>query len=120
MANRDDLARAWIELQKMPRDSDGHRQLFWAHNKMWDLLRVDPNEYWLTILEILHQDKSDWIIENLAAGPLEDLLVAHGPEFIGRIEAIADEPGVRSLAQLVWENEILDDVWRRLQTVAGR
>jgi uncharacterized protein DUF6869 len=120
MANRVDLARGWIELQKTQRHSDARQRLFWAYEQMTYLLHYDPNEGWLTILEILNQDKSDWIIENLGAGPLEDLLVYYGEEFISRIEAIADEPAVRLLAQMVWKNEIPDDVWCRLQVVAGR
>ncbi|QEX22838.1 hypothetical protein FRZ61_27710 [Hypericibacter adhaerens] len=114
---REDLARAWIHLQNAPRESKSHRENFWAHEAIWELLHNNPDEAWSTILEILKQDKSDWIIENLAAGPLEDLLVAHGRQFIGHIEAVADDPIFQKLARLVWKNDIPDDVWLRLQAI---
>jgi hypothetical protein len=87
---------------------------------MDELIQEAPEEAWLTILEIVTQDNSSWNIENLGAGPLEDLLVYHGPVFIGRIEALADNPSVRALAQQAWKNDMTDQVWERLQSIAKR
>jgi len=89
-ASRSNLASAWIDLQNASRASAAHGRLFWAHEKMADLVRNDPEESWLTVLEILKQNPSEWVVENLASGPVEDLLVAHGEQFIGRIEALVD------------------------------
>src|SRR5581483_9461762 len=111
---RRDLARAWIDLQRSPQQSEGHARLFWAHKELWELIKDDPEEAWRTILEIAAQDSSSWTLENLGAGPLEDLLVDHGSDFIGRVEALAGDPTIRVLVRHVWKNAMSDEVWARL------
>jgi hypothetical protein len=65
-------------------------------------------------------DGSDLILSNLAAGPVEDILVLHGEEFIGRVEVWSRrDPQFRKLLGAVWQNDMTDEVWRRLQAVAG-
>jgi len=84
------------------------------------MVESDPEECWKVILTILSIEKDDWILENLGAGPLEDLLVAHGPVIIDKLEKIAmRDPVFHRLAQFVWRNDILDDVWERLKRVAS-
>src|SRR5436190_968134 len=107
---RRDLACAWIELQRAPQGSDAHAGLFWAHLKLAELIQNNPNDAWLTILEIAMLDDGNFNIENLGAGPLEDLLVYHGPEAIAYFEAHADDPGIRTLVQHVWKNDMSDEI----------
>jgi hypothetical protein len=65
-------------------------------------------------------DGSDSILGNLAAGPLEDLLVDHGPEFIDRVEILArQDRQFRRLLGAVWQNAMSDDLWNRVKAVAG-
>jgi len=120
VAERRDLACAWIELQRAPQGSDAHAGLFWAHLKLDELIQNNPNDAWLTILEIAMLDDGKFNIENLGAGPLEDLLVYHGPETIAYIEAHVDDPRIRTLVQHVWKNDMSDEIWVRLRSVAER
>jgi hypothetical protein len=97
-------------------DDDPH---FEAHIALDDLLRTDPERCWLVILRIFEEDQSDWLLSNLAAGPLEDLLVRHGERFIERVETLArQEPRFRFLTQMVWRNAISAPVWARLRKAA--
>ena len=51
-------------------------------------------------------------------GPLEDLLVYHGPDVIDKIEALAtSDPEFRGLLGGVWRNKIREDVWERIQVL---
>lgn len=52
----------------------------------------------------------------IAAGPLEDLLCAHGPAVIGQLEKIAKaDPRFRLMLSGTWGQERIDpDVWARL------
>ena len=60
------------------------------------------------------------MLAHLAAGPLEDLLVRHGPTFIERIyETARKEPVVRKMLGAVWRNSIAEPVWQRLKEIAG-
>ena len=64
-------------------------------------------------------DRSDQLLANLAAGPLEDLLAQHGERFIERVETLArQEPRFRFTLQMVWRNAISAPVWARLRKAA--
>ena len=65
----------------------------WANEELMELVWDDPERAWPIILAILERDPPIWILPVLAAGPLEDLLRAHGPRFIDRVEqeALANE-----------------------------
>ncbi len=80
---------------------------------------TDPERCWSVILKIFEQDQSDHLLANLAAGPLEDLLVTHGERFIERVETMARQQlRFRFTIQLVWRNAISAPVWARLRKAA--
>jgi hypothetical protein len=110
----DALVAAWIAHHRSQRDE------FWAFELLTNLTSRDPEAAWHIILEILRRDQSDRVCENLAAGPLEDLLVKHGPEFIAKVEArAAEDVAFRQLLGGVWRNVMQEEVWRRLEAVRG-
>ena len=112
------LADAWIALQhasKTDRDA-----LFWAFQQLDGLLDNDPDAAWRVIDLIWRSDDSDFMLAQVAAGPLEDLLFRHGPRFIDRItEQARREPVFRKMLGGVWRNAIAEPVWLRLKEVAG-
>jgi len=59
---------------------------WWAVDEIDGLVRRDPEEGWETTCMLISRATSDELLANVAAGPLEDLLVAYGPELIGRVE----------------------------------
>jgi len=60
-------------------------------------------------------------MENLSAGPLEDLLAMHGPAIIDRVEAeAARDPTFAKLLGGVWQNRMTDEVWARVQAARDR
>ena len=116
----DSIARAWIAMHSAPEDSAEYRANFWAFERIDELREDDPEACWLVIDTVRRMDSSDSILSNLAAGPLEDLLVFHGAQFIERIEKIAsNDPQLRKLLAAIWQNEIDDHVWERVKKVAG-
>ena len=101
-------------------DSDEYRRNFWAFDQISRLCVDDPEACWQVIHAIRLLDSSDRILSNLAAGPLEDLLVAHGESFIGRIEELAlQDARFRKLLSGIWRNKISEGVWARLRALAG-
>lgn len=116
----EDIAQAWIAMHRTVEGSVEYRSNFWAYERISDLCEVDPETCWLVIDKIRCLDSSDAVISNLAAGPLEDLLVFHGAKFIDRVEAVANsDPVFKKLLAAVWKNEIDDAVWTRMRKVAG-
>src|SRR5262249_49990756 len=80
-AEMNKIAQAWIELYRLPEDSLERKQKFWSHDRLWQLIQDEPEAAW-SIIQVIRREGSDIILANLAAGPLEDLLVAHGDQFI--------------------------------------
>jgi hypothetical protein len=111
-----ELAKAWIALQYSEQQSEAHASNFWAHTRLDDLVRSDPERSWIVIKAIQAEDNTDFILSNLAAGPLEDLLVRWGDHFAPRFEALAkNDTRFRFLLGLVWKNEISESVWARIR-----
>lgn len=115
------LANAWIELQRTEPHTAQHDELFWSFDQMWELSHNEPETAWDLILTNLRTDSSSTTNENLSAGPLEDLLVYHGSQLIGRLESEAstNQP-FRHLLGGVWKNAMTDDVWNRVQACWDR
>ena len=89
---------------------------FDAVEELDQMVRVDCDNAWLVIVEIFKNAKSDLDLANLAAGPLEDLLVKHGVKVIDRIEQYSVvNPKFKELLSGVWKSEIQEDIWRRIE-----
>lgn len=80
------------------------------------LIKTDCDIAWLVIVEICKGAESDLDLANLAAGPLEDLLVKHGAEIIERVEQYsALNSKFKEALSGVWKNAIPDDIWCRIE-----
>ena len=100
------VVKDWLEQSQR---SDGD-------STMYDVVHEEPEVAWPAILQILQQELTEDQMAVLAAGPLEDLLVVHGPEFIDRVESeAARNPRFNHLLGGVWKNEIEPDIWQRVQ-----
>lgn len=67
----------------------GDESAFWAFEEACELLSRDPERLWRITLRLIEQAPDDAALAYVAAGPLEDILALHGPEFIERVEALA-------------------------------
>jgi hypothetical protein len=116
----DNIADAWIKLHHLPEESEDRERNFWAFMRLSELIRDDPEAAWSVIGKMLERDTSDVILSNVGAGPLEDLLVAHGARFIDRIEKRAEgDTTFKKVLGTVWKNAMSEDVWRRVKAVAA-
>lgn len=112
------VVKAWIALQNAMSKTQKDRHS-WAHSHMWNIVRDDPDLAWEIILAILDEDSRDKVIENLAAGPLEELLGTHGEAVIERVELHARQrPEFRHLLGGVWQNSMPDTIWAKVQKAA--
>jgi len=117
----DKLIKDWIALQKATRNSEEYDRLFWAFDTMVELASKNPQECLQVVVTILNETHDDnFILANLAAGPLEDLLVAHGAELIDTIESLSSHnTNFQKLLGGVWKNDIPDEIWAHVKAVAG-
>jgi hypothetical protein len=87
---------------------------------LFDECLDEPEIAWLAILKILQQDLNDEQTALLAAGPMEDLLSHHGPDFIERVETEARQNSkFNDLLGGVWKLDMTEDVWRRIQEASS-
>ncbi len=93
---------------------------FWAWEVVRNLVTDDPSEAWLLILALLHTAPDDGVLGSVAAGELEEFVLAHAADFIDRIE---EEAGANSkfksaLSYLyVWK--LSPDLFDRIEAAAG-
>ena len=109
------LVECWIEYHTREK---GNPDLFWAWEKLSEIAQKSPEEAWEYILKIATSTSNERVLSNLAAGPLEDLLVFHGPVFIDRIETYTRQnPPFVSVIKGVWQNNIQLSVWERVHAI---
>jgi hypothetical protein len=117
---KEQLINAWIALHHADKKSPEYDKHFWAVREVWQLSRKLPDTCLEFINEVRRQDGSELILASLAAGPLEDVLVHYGPQLVEQVEALArKDVQFRKLLGAVWRNNIAEDVWVRVQRVAG-
>ncbi len=96
-------------------------ETFWAFETLGDIARNDPSLCLALIIEILASTDDENVLAVLAAGPLEDVLVHHGPILISQVEREAEtNEKFKYLLGGVWRNSIAPEVWGRVEASRGK
>ena len=105
---------AYIEVHESGNSSDETHPCYWAVEKFADLEMDYPDLTWAAMLQIISKTSSIIVINNLAAGPLEELVELHGVEYIGKIEKEAQSNlNFRMLLRELWETTD-KTIWNRI------
>ncbi|QUD90556.1 DUF6869 domain-containing protein [Phenylobacterium montanum] len=125
--SNEEISRSWIahyvrmgrpssaaEIKAHDDDPD-----WWAVRTLMELDRQDPARA-LDITFLIAKGSDDaWVVENLGAGPLEDLIDGD-PTLLDAIALeTASNPRLKEALQSVWQGEMSDDTWARLRRIAG-
>lgn len=81
------LVADWIRYHAENRK--GSDPLFAAWEEVGELVSSHPEDGWTVILELIEAAPDDQVLANVAAGPLEDLLVRWPDQFLDRTEVQA-------------------------------
>jgi hypothetical protein len=113
------LIEAWIRryeaIERYGSESIEAKHLFWAYDELDERCRQAPEQALGLINLILHTTQNEYVLANLAAGPLEALLVHHGKEIISKVESYAlSDMRFRSLLSGVFQNLMDDQTWGRV------
>ncbi|SFW69654.1 hypothetical protein SAMN02800691_3034 [Luteibacter sp. UNCMF366Tsu5.1] len=101
--------------------SDAQHANFWAYMALDEVRDRDLERYWEIINAIRRMDDSNYMLSNLAAGPLEDLLSSSGSAFIDRCESLAKtDERFKYMLGMVWKNNIPDDIWERVRLASSQ
>jgi hypothetical protein len=114
-----EIAESWISYQ-CAEDGKSRDKLLWSLNELWRLIEDDPEKAWAVIHQIRRLNGTEYILANLAAGPLEDLLGDHGDKFIERVELLSrQDEQFRKMLGAVWQGNMPEAIWVRVRAVAG-
>ncbi len=116
-----EIAKAWIEMWNIEVDDPERKKYNWVDDFEYEAVYENPDQALYFVLEILKQPIKNESTEVLAAGPLEQVLAVHGPKIIEKVEQLAesnDEFAI--LLGGVWQNDISDEVWKRVKKVRAR
>lgn len=111
------LVDTWIAEHKDYR-TEKHPTLGWAFKELNRLCDEEPFAALRAIDQIIAKDHSDPIMEVLAAGPLENLLVKHGTIVVDEISKLAaSNAAFRELLGGVWSAGIDPTVWEQVKNL---
>lgn len=93
---------------------------FWAWETVMDQVKSEPGEAWHVILDLVEKAPDDKVLGVIAAGEIEDFIIAHAPDFIDQIEAEASSNArFRGALAGVWIMRLRPDLFDRVEKVAG-
>lgn len=129
-SSAEQVASDWIAYASNGPDdaSDEVFDLAWI---MYDLVNDDPALAWGAIKAVVNRytenelylangSEAQRVVGNIAAGPLEDLLVKHGVRFIEIVETEARRDRRMSwMLSGVWQSGMPEHIWTRVQRAAG-
>ena len=85
----------------------------------WATIRKVVDNFEMADLEAENASTAQKVVGRLAAGPIEDLLSYHGPDFIDRVEAAArSDQRMRWALGGAWRYTMTDEIWARVQAAA--
>lgn len=118
------LAAAWIQryeiVQRLGDRTPEAEETYRAYLSLDRLTSASPEDAWQVMLRIIEMTDNEFVLENLAAGPLETLLGLYGKTFIERVESrAAVDPKYRWVVGGVWQGRMDDELWGRVQAVLG-
>lgn len=116
----DDLVEAWIRYNelglKQGEDALKDHPDRPADRAVSEMVRSQPFAAISFLQHALAKTDNEELLAVLAAGPLEDLLVRHGPEVIDQIEQlVVENEKFRELLFGVWRNAIDATTWQRVE-----
>ena len=116
---REELLSTYLAKAASEEASGANDVRFWAVEAMWDMVARDPEGAWSILLELIGRADGDRALAYIAAGPLENFLVAYGEAFLPRVEAEAGRNAKfrRALVGVWGENRMPEDLVRRLHAL---
>lgn len=112
--NLDVWVDAYISVYDSDDSLDEEHPCYWAIEKFADLEADSPELCWQVIRKIVERQPVHRVLANLAAGPLEELVELHGPQYIDRIEKEAQSNSdFRVLLRELWETTN-ESIWSRI------
>ena len=114
-------AKKWITLVKLEPESIEYDVIFKELLPVLDWPNDNPDLCLDFIQEVLSQTNDERVLYRLAAGPIESVLAHHPYKSIVILEGLSEKlPKLRNIMDGVWQNNMPDDVWQRVQKLTEK
>ena len=115
-----EIVNAWIACQEARSGTPQYEDNFWSAEALMKLPEDNPELAWELIISIYDRKPIQRVIENLAAGPFEDLVCANGENIINRIREKANkDPEFKIFMSYVWLDRSDTSVHDEFFDIAG-
>jgi hypothetical protein len=115
------LTNSWIKMHLAKRDSEEYEREFWSFDLLWGYCGEKPDRAWAAIQAIYRERPEEIVLANLAAGPVEDLLVKNGAIALPWIDHFcSEEAEFVEVLQMVWRNAMTDEIWKGLNSLIAK
>ena len=116
---REELLSTYLARAASEEASSADDESFWAVEAIRDLVARDPEGAWSILLELIGRADGDRALAYIAAGPLENFLIAYGEGFLPRVEAEAGRNAKfrRALVGVWGDSRMSEDLVRRLHAL---
>jgi hypothetical protein len=113
--------RYYRDASAFGRDSPITEQSFVGYETLDDLCWKEPIHALKIVRDIFETHPEEKILYDLAAGPLEDLLVRHGNEVIPHLnQHIQENPEILTLLKSVWLDRMTQQVRLQLEEIVSK
>jgi hypothetical protein len=103
-----EMAEAWLTKREQDWTDD--------HERLYGMMHSDPDRALATILAIMQMTDDMELLFDLAAGPFEDFLGAHGETYVDTIHTLAlEQRRLREVLDGVWQGAMPKLIWRRIE-----
>jgi hypothetical protein len=118
----DRIVDAWIAYYTAAKGSPERKENWWAVETEMNWMADSQAELlWEFVNVAYKRELPDNVIAALAAGPLENLLADHGPQYIDRVVTLARQaPKFNYLLGGVWKGRMPDEVWKLIEAIRNR
>ncbi len=109
------LVETWKNFCSSKEKPGEEHRSFWAYEALDRLCDEEPERGLAITIAICDSTEDEFVLANVAAGPLEDLLARHGNRVVDQLESWArQEIKHRRVLASVWKNSIDDKIWERV------
>ena len=118
-----DLVRAGHAFHTETTDQKIRQETSWATDCAFDIEQDHPSLLFDLVLASIDACETLEDAAYIAAGPVENMVVKHGPRLIGRIEALASvSPKFRYVLSGIWSQSgsVDPEVWERIGRVVAQ
>jgi hypothetical protein len=118
---KSEIAHAYARFARAAEGSEEHAANRWSFDELLIAAMERPEQAWEMIKAVVEFDASPPVMESIAAGPVEELLIQHGEKIIAKVEKDArDSAVIRDLLGGVWKGAMPERVWSKIESLRSQ